>query len=437
MPNPISLAAWAALSVALSLNTTFAQPPGEWTLEQCLDSAFAASPQLKIRAHQRQAAEFEADEMRAARLGSVGMSGAFSYTSETMSLDIKLPPLPGLTQPSVKFGDGKSYDLALTAALPLYAGGALVSREQGARAGAEAVTSDLSADSVRLAYDVRRAFWAAQGAETRVAIINQSVSRLERHLKDLEEVQKVGMASEEALLQARAALEQAHGSLVTAEGELREARLILGNLVGQAGREVVPAEAMRVAVSMSPETDAWRSRPEISALASRVRQTDKQTSVARGSLLPALSAITAYHYARPGINAVKNDWMDYLVAGVNLSWTAWDFRTRSLRVEKARAAARALEASRMQLENGLLTQQRVAQSRMVAARDALAATKERVRLVEQRYQLVDGAYRKGMRSETELLDAEDDLRTAELELAAAEVRVRLAEADVIFAAGGK
>ena len=426
----------AAIFLLMGLQSGLAQDAAvPWTLDRCLDAALTNSPQLEAGARRAAAAQADAAEASAARFGSLGATGAFSYVSETMSLNLKLP-IPGLTLPQIHFGDGRNYDLALVAQAPIYTGGALTERLRAARSGSESVELDQASDSAAIRYQLRRAFYVALAAQVKVETAAAGVERMQRHLSELERARQAGAASVEALITLQTGLRQAESALIAAKSEARAARLSLGNLVGCSGAEVQPdGDLEQSALTYEPDVSAWQDRPELKAFDARIAQAQHLSAVIRGSYYPTLSALAAYHYARPGINTVANEWMDYAVAGVNLTWTLWDFRSRQLRVEKSTAAARALEANRRQVQDALHTQSAATRSQLESAAEALGKARERVELQRQRLDLIEGRYRQGMATESELLDGEDDLRNTELDLARAQAAQRMAEVDLLYASG--
>jgi outer membrane protein TolC len=232
-------------------------------------------------------------------------------------------------------------------------------------------------------------------------------------------------------------VKQAEGGVLAADAEARSARLALGSLIGRPGEEVFPEGGLDLTLlaTETPDLNAWQERPEIAALKQRTAAVERLTAAAQGAFLPALSAQAAWHYGKPGINTPANDWMDYAVAGLNLSWTLWDWKARSLRVQKAESAARLQQTVLRQTEDAVRTQLQTAVVQLDATRAGLTVAAERVGLVRDRRRMVEARLQQGMATESELLDAEDDLRQAETDLVRAQVRVRMAETEMLYALG--
>jgi len=407
-----------------------------WTLERCLSEAVTRSPRLRAGTRTVQAAEAAARGARADRLPTLGTTASYSYTSETMELDIPLPTIPGYTPPRVSFGDGNVYDLAVSARVPIFAGHTVRERARAETEAWQAAQNDFAADSLKLLYEVRRAYFVTVGAEAQVETARRNSERLERHLQELVGAKDIGFRSEEDRVAAVARSKQAESALLAAESDAQAARLALGNLVGASGAEIRPDGDLSARLVSDATTEVrLESRPEVTALAARMRQSDHIAKASTGTLFPSLAATAAYHYGKPGVNQTQNDWMDYYTLGVNASWTLWDWRARSHRAAQARALARVLDARQTDLINAIQTLQATSREALAAAQSILIKSSERLDLDRRRLTMVEGRYRAGMASESEYLDAQDDLADAETNVTAARVRLRLAEADLLYASG--
>lgn len=422
----ISLVCISLIILLMGIRSIFAQTTETITLEQSLTEAARNSARLRASAEQLAAQRAAANDASGARLPTLSASGSYAYTSEVPELEV------GPVKKTL--GDGNVFDFNLTARAPLFAGGSLAERARAEQSLARAAEHDMITESLRLAHDVRRAFFNALGAAKREETAQQSVSRLSRHFKELRGAKEAGMASDEMIIQAESRLRQAEASALGTEMDARVARMTLANLVGRPGQQISPAEELETSL-VPAEIVAEESRADVAAINARIEQTQHLTRAAKGGFFPMLSAQAAYHYGKPGVDQFKNNWMDYGTVGVNLTWTLWDWNSRSAKVAQARAGIRNLEARRDELLDAINTRLVTTRENVNAARAVLDKTTERMELERRRFELVQGRYRVGTSSESEFLDAQDDLTAAELDRSAAAVRLRLTEADYLNAAG--
>jgi len=326
--------------------------------------------------------------------------------------------------------------MAAVAKVPLYSGGGLVEKARADASGYHAARFDFAADSLRLLYDVRRTYFSALGAASRAETAHESARRLQRHLNEVLGQKKIGTASDEQCVAAESRLRQAEGQALLADADAQAARLALGNLVKQPGTEIFPEGSLEYSLSLPDSVAvALDSRVEIRATNSRIEQGVHLRRAIWGTMLPSLAGTAAYHYAKPGVDMLKNKWMDYYTVGLSASWTLWDWQARQARVQQAALAVRAAEARKTDLVNALRTREQTATDARDAARLAGEKAIQRAALERRRSTMVEARYHNGLATESEYLDAQDDLTTAELDRVGAVVRLRLAEADLLYASG--
>ncbi len=94
------------------------------------------------------------------------------------------------------------------------------------------------------------------------------------------------------------------------------------------------------------QTLAMEKRPELKQTAISYQLQQDATSMIRAAYYPQISAQLAYHYARPGVNYFKDEWMKYYNFGINLQWNLWNWSRDAAKVQQAK-----LEQYKLDLEN--------------------------------------------------------------------------------------
>ncbi|MFH1680326.1 MAG: TolC family protein [Candidatus Eisenbacteria bacterium] len=409
--------------------------PERWTLARCREEALAASRALAARERAVDRADAAAREAVAVSRPRLAFGGSYQHTSETMMLD--LPSFGGFVPPEVRFGDGNTYDFKLDLSAPLFTGGTLLSQRRAGEAAARASRHALAAESLRLSREVRRAYYAALGAGARAEAAGVAEERLRRHTGDVEAAAGVGMASDEQRVQALARLLQAEQARIRTEALARIARLDLGRLAGRPGEEIAPSEDLDASLFQAgaPADTTVDARPELAALSALVEQGAHLERAAKGAYFPALAAQAAYHHAKPGVDVIANDWMQYGTVALTVSWPIWEWGARGERVRQARAAGSALEDEEAELRRNLRSALEAARVQLESAEDELDRAAERVELENLRLAYARSRYREAAASESDLLDAEDDLAAAEIDLVLARTGLRLAEAELLSCLG--
>lgn len=405
-----------------------------WDLQRCLDEAQGVSPWLAAERTRAEAAASGLDAARAGLYPVIGLTGDYSYVTETMKMSI--PTLPGQPARELQFGDGHNADLMLGVQVPLYEGGSLRARREAAGARLQAQQYVVQADSLDLQLQVRRTFFAALGADAAAEAARRGEERLQRHLEEIEANREAGAASEEPAVLARARLARQQQGTVLAEAQAAQLRLALGNLVGRPDQQIEPAADLdRALLTVDQSSVPWDERPALRALDSQIFAGAQDARAAAGSYRPAIDLQGGWHYGRPGIDAITNDWMNYGTVAVGLRWTLLDFGRRDGQVSGLRAATRALEHQRTDADRALRARLATARVQRDAAAQAERRAVERVDLQKRYGELVASRLDQGFATQREYLDAQDDLTLAEIDLATARAQLRGAEAELLAALG--
>ena len=435
------------LALLLALMPIIAPAAERLTLDQSVARAEEASEELRISELDVAAARWQAEEAASRRLPQLDFSGQYLYTSEVMSFDqpatmIPLPaPSPPLVMPgrTTTFGDNNTVDFKLQVTQPLFTGFKLSKAHRAAQHGVSARQAE--ADRVRWQVRCRaeEAYVNAQKSSALRRIAALRVAVLERHLEDAHNRVAQGVAPQEALDRAQLALAQARLKQQEADHADRLAQIALRELLDlpQGGEDLL-LDSLEVSGSdlEDPSWDLARSRrEEFRTLEAQHSAATERIGVERAAYYPAVGIFGAVDYGRPGIDKIANEWMLYEVAGVNLTWTLWDWKIRRSRVEQMRVAQNQLSESQSALESRVRLELEGAELNLKNARRRLEVAQQGQDLAEKVLKWVSERYAQGVATEKEFLDAQDDLSSSQMDYVLALGDVRLAQISAKLAVG--
>ncbi len=425
------------LWLATTQFTFAALPDSTRSLERCITEGVRTSNALQAKRFTRMASESESEAIRSLQLPSLALRGSYNYTSKTQELGAALPAIPGLPESNLTFGDGNVYDVNAGLTIPLYSGGTLISRQRAAIADESSIRWETVSDSLTLVKQIRRAYFLATGQQANLDAARSHTERLARHLKEIEGSQAIGVASEDARLAVLASLSAAEATVIKAEAATRNARLQLGKFVSDVLLEIYPEDHLQTPILTEENLGSMAAsgKPEIKMLDSRILQRNYLSRASSGSLLPSVGASAVYHYAKPGVDAIENEWMDYYTLGISASWVFWDFNEGRSRSRSHKYHAQSLSEARTEMLSALDLRESVAQTLLAAAKPIEEKLRERLVVVERQAVLIGNKLQAGLASESQWLDSQDDLTAAEQEWISAMVALRLAEADYLYAIG--
>jgi len=149
--------------------------------------------------------------------------------------------------------------------------------------------------------------------------------------------------------------------------------------------------------------------------------------LARAPYFPSINAEARYQYAKPGLNQVANQWMDYAFVGVNVQWNLWRWQQDRHRVQQA-----TLEHSRLTLEERELL--RRIEYEVEQAWENMKFSVKQIELAErllaqqqERYRIASEQQRLGVATTNDVVVAEADLTRAELQLQRALIQYSIAQ----------
>ncbi|NUO80547.1 TolC family protein, partial [candidate division KSB1 bacterium] len=327
------------------LASTSGQAQAPLPLEEALRLARQNNLQLKKQEQRQKFAELEVAIKRGQRLPSLDFNASTSYTDEIAKLDIPvdklgLPLPPNFAAPSVELGGHDRTDFALGVRQPIFTGGRLRTLVDLAKTALASEETRLAFLQQQTAYQVHLLFYQAQNLKKENRIQASSLNRLTTQLTQMRHLLHAAQVVAYDTLQV---LNQALQVKILMEQNLRDQRLM--DL--QMARVLDLAAARPIAEIELPQVGAFglsldslkaaarQSRPELRSVQLGQKSSQLNRKMARGNYFPEIGAEAKYHYGKPALNQVANEWMDYTTVGVNLQWNLWRGQQDRHRVQEA------------------------------------------------------------------------------------------------------
>lgn len=389
---------FAMLLVALS-----PQSFGE-TLDEAWQIAQSSHRQIAAASAMREAANYELEQARSARMPQLGVSSTYS----------RLDKAPGFSFGNgVQTGpvfDGDDYVSAgAQINLPLYSGGAISSGIEAAEFGADAADGQLATVIQDTRLGVAERYMSVLRAESAVAVSKSYVASLESHTEDTKNRFEFGDVPRNEYLAASVTLADARQKLLQAQNALDYARSEYNRFLGRPLLTVVSLDpdvsidrlvpnniALEEMISM-----ASRNRDELATLDSQARALEKQADSARAASRPQLALTGGYQYMENQFLTDDEFWM----AGVAFQWSLFDGGQARKRAASLRQKAVAIGHNRADFESMVALQVRKswndrdeAEGRLTVADSAVIQAVENLRVVSDRYDA-------GASTNVEVLDA--------------------------------
>ncbi len=410
------------------------------SLREAVARALESNESLRAAAAAVEAARAGADETRAGRLPSLGLSGRYARNFLLPSFFINMDG----QFTKLEIGADNDFQGQAAATWNLWTAGRQSAAEAAARAATAAAAGGeaAAADLVRLG--AREAYCGALLAASQVAIAEHSLRQSQETVRVTEAAFAEGTASRFDCLRAGVELSNRQPQLHAARNDLALALALLSRRCGLPPDVSLALTDSLAAVAAPAALDSLQalarvSSPRLKALAHAEAARRATVSLERAARGPVVQLSSAY--------AVEGQWSDGVTppseniaksanVALGVQWPLFDgFRTRA-RTARAAADLRSAEAARQQAERDLDLAVREAWLTLANARARLEGRREAVALAQEAYRLAGVRLASGVATRLEALDAETALTVARAQLAAALYDCNVAQARLEFAIGG-
>lgn len=390
----------------------------ELTLQDAWQIALQKNLTLQQVEKSIQQAREEIKIQRAGFLPSIGGFASYRYQSQIPSLELPFQ-LPGQGPINIEAGFKNQYDLNVGVQQPIFTGFRTYHLAKAAKDQLQAGFERKKSTQNQLLLQIGQLYYTIQSNLLQQDIISQSIQRADNQL------QKVN-----SLLEAQQAipfdtLEIANRKLQQ-QIQLKNLENVYQILLSQFNyllnidsvRAVHKVNIQSIALSLNSLDDyqktALEQRPELAQLNFSKKAQSNQIKVFRSALLPQVYASGSYHYARPGVNFFKDEWMDYYTVGVNLQWSLWNWGQDYRKVKQARYKYDRLNLQNQELVNQITQQVKETYRFLENAREQIELQQKLVDQERKRYQMTEDMYLQAQATSLDLSDTEQRLTEADL-----------------------
>lgn len=390
----------------------------ELTLQDAWQIALQKNLTLQQVEKSIQQAKEEIKIQQSGFLPSIGSSASYRYQSEIPSLELPFQ-LPGQGPISIEAGFKNQYDLNVGVQQPIFTGFRTYHLAKAAKEQFQARLAGKQSTQNQLLLQIGQLYYTIQSNLLQQDIISQSIHRADNQL------QKVNSFLEAQQAIPFDTLEIANRRLQQ-QIQLKSLENIYQILLSQFNyllnidtvRAVHKVSIKSMALSLNSLDDyqetALEQRPELAQLNFSKRAQSNQIKVFRSVLLPQVYASGSYHYAKPGVNFFKDEWMDYYTVGVNLQWSLWNWGRDYRKVKQARYEYDRLNLQNQDLVNQITQQVKETYRYLENVQEQIELQQKLADQERTRYQMTEDMYLQAQATSLDLSDVERRLTEADL-----------------------
>jgi len=440
-PHIVCVVGTVALMVLTSAATSWAQAGTEPQAATPVRLSVADAIGLALKASHR-VGEFEAREdgtkaavslLAAAYRPMVSLLAGYTRTNHVDQFAIQLPGAP----PRVIYPDiPDNWRSRLDLQWPIYTSGRVAALDRAAQAEQGAAGKDVATARADTRLDAARAFWTLVTATESVTVVEDALTLVEAHLRDVRNLLVAGLVAPSDVLRAETNRSRRQVLLIEARNARDVAEADLRRVTGLGA--MVPIELAAALDGPPPSIPAFddllgearKSRPERQAIALRVDSFAQQRTAAAAGSKPVVSLGGGIDYARPNqrIFPRAGAWKESWDVGINVAWPIFDSGRTKADVAHVGAAERAARQRLAEFDSVLDFDVRQRQLDLTSAVAAIAAATAGVTSATEARRVVAERFAAGLASNTDVLDAQQALLGAQLDRTRTLAAVKLAQA---------
>ncbi len=421
----------------LGLSLSAAEMAPGITLERCIQTGLEASPDVQSASARVEAAVAAVKEASSAYFPKVGLAGGWTRTDNPpqaffMSLNQRSASLQNdFNNPD----DTENVRGSVVAQWLLFDSGRRAADRKASKQGVQG--SEYMLESVRndLVYQITRAYYGILQGRAFIAVQEEAVKSLSESLRIAKERNQAGSAMKTDVLNLEVQLSQAREELIKAKNSLKLGVAALNTAIGQklVGLSDVPGMKWQElpALRTNEVVSTIEARPEMRAIAAKLRAMDAMVTRARRDYMPVVNGFGSVDWDSETLSGFEQSY----VVGAAVELNIFDGQRNRSGVARARAAATEVKAQAEKLRQALeldLTQatlnEQEAKERLDVAAKSLANAEESLRITQERYQ-------QGAAVITDLLTAQIGLTDTQTRQVSAQFDCLVARANVERATG--
>ncbi len=424
-------------AAVLASSQIFAQEKMDLTLDKAVEIGLQSSKTIAISNSKVEAAKARADEADAAMYPTLRLNGSYSRLSEVKPFSFKIPVgnnqyIENTLSPSIV----NNYSAKLSLNQPLFVGNRLSANSELAAYNAMASEEDLKKDKIQLVHDIKTAYWALFKIIETIKSLDENINQTKAHLKDLENMMEVGLATNNDVLKVKVQLSNLEYSKLDVESGLDAAMMSLNNALGIKIDSKInpiskPNEISEIALDEQNLLEtAKQSRADLKSMDLRVKASEAAVTISKAGWYPQISFSANYTYANPNQRYFpqREEFKGSWDMGLSLSYDIWNWNTSRYQSSQANANLDQTVIAYNQILDFVRLE--VSQS-VIGVRKAMAkipVAEEGVRQAEENYRVTYEKFKSGLATNSDLLDSESALLISKINKISALADIEIAKA---------
>lgn len=260
--------------------------------------------------------------------------------------------------------------------------------------------------------EVKKAYYYYLYTKAMIAVSEESVAQLKRHVSDVRSRYDVGLATDFDVLRAEVQLANSIPGLTRNKNAFVLAEKTLKSQLAIEREENIQIEGRLEYVPMEINIDealkiAFARRPEIAFLDYSIKNLEHNVEVSRKESYPSLSLNGSYAYANDDIDlSGEAKWATSWSVGLNLKVTLFDGWGNRARIVQKSTDVKKAKIQKNELMSSIDIEVRTALSHMAEMRALIRSQEKNIENATRAFEIAETGNLNGVVTELELLDAQ-------------------------------
>ncbi len=394
------------------------QATGPLTLHQITELVKKNNLSLQQQQKRVEQAMAEITVQKAGYWPTLNLGSSASHVSKVAQIDISFPPLFSKT---INAGVKNQYDINLNITQPVFTGFRTQNLVRSAGQQLEQRKSEKEAAQNGIILQVQQIYYTLQANLLQRQVLHNSALRIDDHLRQTLNFYHNAQATAFDTLEAANRLLETQTRLMKL---VHQRNILLSQLASvlnfQQIDSVAALDVAHIPIEIRAQNEyqsmAADNRPELFVSRHQEKELVFRKKALQSQYYPQLFAQAAYHYAKPGVNFFKSEWMDYYTVGVQLQWELWNFGKRKNQVRQTEYAQKSVGLEVQKVQQNIRQDVVKAYEGLRSAAEQITLHRRLVSQEEERYRMARQRYGQGLATSVELRDAENSLTSAQFQL---------------------
>ncbi len=458
----------AFMAVATIPAAVSAQEAGQMlSLDEAVAVTLTENPALKAAAYEERAAQQQRRAAIGLRIPQISLTGAYAYMAKDIGFDFndlkgpvkegvtgglsalvqngllpadKIPTLQGLLNPMMnadwflKVQDQSLGFVGGQVSVPIWMGGRINAANRAARINEKtAVAQGNQTRNALISELVERYFGLALATQV-VAVRQQVVDGVRRHLEDARALERNGMIAQSELLYVEFKMAEAERELANAKLQVETVASALSNTLGRESdwRPVTAMFLLEKVEDLAYYQDLAQARnPLLNQVSLKHELAREGMRAQRADFLPQVAAIGGGSFYNYQVAGLVPRW----AVGVGVNIKLFDGLNREYRYSAARQTVRRVGELQKKAGKEIEVLVEKLYNQMMNYRNQITSIDASLKFAEEYLRMKNAAFLEGMSSSTDLIDAELNLAGVRTQRLQAAYNYDLLLAQLLEAAG--